>query len=475
MSFRLIVVLLLVELSSSYAQPAGTFTATGSMITPRWRHTATLLNNGKVLIAGGQATDVPSTASSPPLASAELYDPSTGTFVQAGSMTEPRAGHTASLLPDGRVLIAGAWNGLSPQAAGTAEIYDPSTNAFTSTGSMRANLTADTATLLNNGKVLITAGDPVSELYDPAMGTFAPTGSAPTTYAGPTATLLPDGRVLILPGYPEGDTQLTEIYDPATGLFSIRDWVDSLRFGSTATLLTTGKVLVTLSPPECDGSLDQTALYDSEAGKFIAAATMAFGACLPTRVTLSDGKVLLAGGWFAGPHSQVYDPGSDTFIGTGDMASDRHDHTATLLNDGTVLIAGGLHNVQDPVLVAELYHPAVAYAPPALFSLSGDGRGQGAILHAGTQQVVSTDNPATAGEALEIYGAGLIDGSVIPPQVATGGRLAEVLFFGKAPGYAGLNQVNVRIPDGIIPGPAVPVRLNYMGRPSNEVTLYSRA
>ena len=465
--------------SLAMAQTPGTFAATGNMTTPRSFHTATLLSNGKVLIAGG------SVAIEAPTATAELYDQDSGTFSSTGSMTTPRMAHSATLLPDGKVLIAGgtikAGQGLTPSKS--AEIYDPSTETFVATGNLLGDHVCQQAYLLGNGKVLIAGGTahndqpPYAELYDPATGTFAATGKYVTdtlvygfnTCEGSASTLLADGRVLIV-----WEEDAAEIYDPQTGAFTETGKPAALSYGDglpTASLLMNGKVLVAGGADD-GGVHKSTELFDLSSGSFTPAASMSASHTYHSATLLASGIVMIAGGVLFGgtviAATELYDPVSDAFRTGSPMLASRCCHTATSLNDGRVLIAGGTGNVAS---LAELYTPDVLIPAPVLLSVTADGQGQGAILHAGTARLVTVADPAVDGEALEVYCTGLAEGSVIPPQVVIGGRVAPILYFGKAPGFPNLNQVNIRVPAGAVPGSAVPVRLNYLNRPSNAVTI----
>ncbi len=466
----------------------GTFTAAGVMTKARAGHSATLLLDGRVLIVGGemQCRDC-GLEYDQATGTAELYDAATGTFTPTGNGTAGHAG-AAILLPDGKVLIVGA---------SKSELYDPSTGGFTPTGSLVTSGSYFTATLLTNGKVLFTGGinghtapcifpiaaDP--ELYDPATGQFSLAGPYDTTgfptdaCSGGTwgltftpAISLSSGKVLIL------SEPAAELYDPVTNTFKQSGSIDSEEEvdGRTATLMFNGKVLVAGGEPE-NNDYDflphsSAELYSPSAGTFSATGSMRISRYRHAATPLPDGTVLITGGitdnWYnAPPLAELYDPSTAAFIALINMNASRSSHQATLLQDGRVLITGGTftgpYSVYGPWThaSAEFYNPAVLIPAPVLASL----------WHSVTGQLVSFQNPAVAGEVLSMYTTSLGAPTVIPPKVAIGGRLGEILFSGDAPGYPGYNQINVRVPPGVAPGPTVPVRLTYLGRASNEVTI----
>jgi len=319
----------------------GTFTATGSMTYERDAHTATLLPNGKVLITGGENSGNPS------LSSAELYDPTTETFTTIGPLVTGRSHHAATLLQDGKVLISGG-QGVG-SALASAEVYDPSTKSFTETGSMILGRVSHTATLLPNGQILIAGGGGTSnpfqssaEIYDPATGTFLSTGPLVSGRSSHTATLLGTGKVLIAGGENESGTlRNAELYDPSLGAFTATNPMSVARTYFTATLLGNGEVLI------CEGFGDSTGLasaelYDPYLGAFTAAGSFGMVRVDHTATLLSNGRVLVAGADNTGKLSgaELYDPSTGVFTATGTFAI-RYRHTSTRLFNGKVLITGG--------------------------------------------------------------------------------------------------------------------------------------
>jgi len=333
-------------------------------IAARYGHTATLLADGRVLVAGGIGA----------LPSAELFIPASSSFSPtSGGMTYPRSGHCASLLPDGRVLIAGGGDAPA-NLLSTAEVFDPSTQTFSTTGNLNQGRTGATATLLLNGKVLIAGGLDSggtllssAELYDPTSGTFTLTGNMQLARAQHTATLLSNGKVLLLGS--TTDTDSTELYDPASGLFSATGPLIQARAHHTATLLPNGNVLVLggtqIMPPEGGGarpapvSLDSAELYDPANGSFKTVGKLLTVRDSHSATLLANGTVLVAGGyvhdfdgdadpeWYTIFTAEVFDPGTSASANAASLETDRAEHVATRLSNGQVLITGGLKGFQE--------------------------------------------------------------------------------------------------------------------------------
>ena len=334
-----------------------TLTMTGAVTTARYCHTATLLPNGKVLVAGGTHTG------SDAISDAELYDPATGIWTNTGVLNTSRGYHTATLLPNGQVLVAGGYNGGS---LSSAELYDPSTGKWTATGSMTSGHAGHTATLLPNGKVLV-AGDFYSgtsaELYNPATGTWTATGSLNTGRYDydQTAPLLPNGKVLVAGGVGGGNS--AELYDPATGTWTLTGAMNTARFSHTTILLPNGKVLV--AGGWNSGPLSSVELYDPATGTWTTANAMNTACYGRTATSLPNGQVLVAGGcnYQSVSSAELYNPTTGTWTTTAAMATPRYFHTATPLTNGQVLVVGGFDGSYGgfsgrSLSSAELYDPS---------------------------------------------------------------------------------------------------------------------
>ncbi len=351
---------LLALLFAGQAHAQGSFTSTGQLNTARFDHTATLLNNGKVLIAGG--CDVGGNV----YYSAELYDPSNGTFSATGNLNAMRCDHTETLLQSGKVLIEGGYGGSG--ILSSAELYDPSTGSFSSSGSVNTTRVYDTATLLQNGLVLLAGGNSnggtgylsSAELFDPSTGTFTATGSMTTAREFHSATILQNGQVLIEGGMNgTGLLSSAELYDPSTGTFTATGNMTSVRFFAPTTLLHNGLALIAGG----ETYLTSADLYNPSTNTFTATGSLNTARMYHTATELQDGKVLIAGGANNSgilSSAELFDPSTGTFTAIGNMTAARFHNTATLLQNGLVLIVGGESAYSGAALnSAELYDPGV--------------------------------------------------------------------------------------------------------------------
>lgn len=356
--------LMIMAASAANAGPSGTWSTTGSLNVPRYEHTATLLFNGEVLVTGGQnATGY--------LSSAELYDSATGKWSLTSGMTTARSGHGAVLLPSGEVLVAGGINS-SAGPCGTlasAELFNPATGTWSPTGSMTSGRYDFVLTLLPNGEVLAAGGTNCggggltsAELYNPTTRTWTPTGSMTAGNEAEGSVLLQNGQVFVLGNH--------NLYDPKTGTWSattpppILANAPSARVGS-------GNVWV------AGGSVQGDLVFNPSTDQWTVFApppcTTDVQNCQASGVLLNAGKILVAGGVTyvnAQPYpteetngiATLLDPSTLTWTETGSLSTPRINATMTMLPNGQALVAGGRSFSKKagtlvPVGSAELYTP----------------------------------------------------------------------------------------------------------------------
>lgn len=350
--------------SSAEVADAGSLVSAGTMHSARAAHTATVLPDGRVLLAGGLTDDETT------LGDTEMYDPAAEAFTRTGPMHTPRQSHTATLLSNGKVLLTGGYDVRGDYLA-SAELYDPTSGTFAPAGSMQSARANHIAVRLLDDRVLLVGGAGTgwtflssAEVYDPATGTFAPTGSMDLPRESHAAVRLEDGRVLVIGGHRgrRAATELytsAEVYDPATGTFSGAGDMTVRRHKHDAVLLPDGRVLITGGTDERDsgGRYTSAETFDPRTGSFqrIGAMRLPRYKHQGTSIVLPDGRALIAGG---APEAEVYDPEADVFLLVeGDVRMVGQFSAAASLPEGAVLVTGGYGEGRGPQATAWLYRP----------------------------------------------------------------------------------------------------------------------
>jgi hypothetical protein len=341
----------------------GAIEATALMSAARAAHTATALPDGRVLVVGGFVEKGS-------VRGAEAYTAGVGRFSALPPMVTTRHSHTATMLPGGKVLIAGGY-GEGATTLASAELFDPATNTFASTGSLGSARADHVAVLLEDGAVLIAGGlGPdwaflsSAELYHPATGRFSPTGGMTVARESHTAVRLQDGRVLVAGGHVGRRAAMrlhpsAETYDPATAAFTRVGDMRIRRHKHDAVRLANGQVLITGGSDErdSDGLYDSSELFDPATGTFTIGSSMR----LPrykhagSSIVLASGLVLIAGG---APQAETYDPVRRLFaIVPGDVRLAGRFSAVARLGTGGALITGGYGERLGPQSSAWIYRP----------------------------------------------------------------------------------------------------------------------
>ena len=387
-----------------YDWVSNSWSGTGSMGVPRMSHTATLLANGQVLVAGGENA-------SGSVNGAELYNSASGIWSVTGDLGVARYSHTASLLNDGEVLVAGGTNGSVPLVS--SEIYSPGSQSWTPTGNLLQARVYHTATFLFGGKILVAGGSDgtnslaSAEIFDPVTGHWTNTGALLAARQHHTATLLPSGRVYVAggfdsSGYPIGSA---EIYDPATGVWTVTGSLITPRGNHTASLLPNGDVLIS------GGEGTGLTIFRKE---------------------------------------ECFVPAAGISVATGDLGTVRRFHTATLLRNGRVLLAGGL-NDGFSTNNAELYNTGQGFlvaGTPVISAVNSPSANGGALTVAGTNfrglfgggdgtsHDDSCNYPLAQLRSLETGQTAFLPSSAVAGQEWSATSFASAPIVGFGPGYA---------------------------------------
>jgi len=359
-------------LQSAAAAGSGTWSLTGSLAKGREIHTATLLANGNVLVTGGE-TNASVTSS------AQVYTPGTGAWSATGAMTVARAGHQAVLLSSGNVLVAGGCTKICVTGnTATAEIYNPATGTWSKTGSLATARVYFGMVSLSSGAVLAVGGctgqnangcsgvTPSVEIYNPSTGTWSAASPLHAARGAFSTTLLSNGQVLVAGGINAANNPINSVekYDPASGQWILTGQLKVARDEQTATLLPNGNVLVAGGENRSNASTATAELYNPATKRWTLTGSMSGARLEHAAVLLPNGSVLVSGGNKVTANAttvlssaEPYNPSTGMWTATGSMNAARVGHSSTLLGSGTVLNARGGNTAGSELTSAEVYQP----------------------------------------------------------------------------------------------------------------------